>query len=97
MGFLKKLFGSGGTSTGSDFYTFNAQCDRCGETMEGKVSMANDLSMADEGGFYVRKVLIGSSGRCLHHMEVKLKFDGSRRLKDKQISGGKFVEQTIDG
>jgi hypothetical protein len=91
MGFLKKLFGGGGTSS-STFYTFNAQCDRCGEIMEGKVNMANDLSMADEGGLFVRKVLIGSSGRCLHHMEVKLKFDDSRKLRDKQISGGKFVE-----
>ena len=92
MGFLKKLFGSGGTSTGGDFYTFNAQCDRCGEIMEGKVNMSNDLSLSDEGGYHVRKMLIGSSGRCLHHMEVNFKFDGSRKMQDKQISGGKFLD-----
>ena len=92
MGFLKKLFGSGGTSSGGDFYTFNAQCDRCGETMEGKINMANDLSLSDEGGYYVRKMLIGSSGLCLHHMEVTMNFDDSRKLQDKQISGGKFLD-----
>jgi hypothetical protein len=92
MGFLKKLFGSGGSSSGGDFYTFNAQCDHCGETMEGKVNMANDLSMVDEGGYHVRKVLIGSSGRCFQQIEVVLKFDVSRKLQDRQISGGKFLD-----
>jgi len=91
MGFLKKLFGSGGTSSGSDFYTFNVSCDRCGETVEGKVNMANDLSLSDEGGFHVRKVLIGG-GRCFQQIEVTLKFDTSRKLLEKQINGGKFFE-----
>ena len=91
MGFLKKLFGGGGTSSGSDFYTFNVQCDRCGEIVEGKINMSNDLSMADGGGYRVRKVLMGS-GRCFQQVEVTLKFDGSRKLQDKHISGGKFVD-----
>ena len=91
MGFLKKVFGSGGTSSGSDFYTFNVSCDRCGETVEGKVNMANDLSLSDEGGFHVRKVLMGG-GRCFQQIEVTLKFDTSRKLLEKQINGGKFVE-----
>jgi hypothetical protein len=91
VGFLKKLFRGGKTSTGT-FYTFNAQCDRCGEIMEGKVNLSNDLSLSDEGGYHGRKVLIGSSGLCLHHMEVTMKFDGSRKLQDRQISGGKFVD-----
>jgi hypothetical protein len=91
MGFLKKLFGSGGTSSGSDFYTFNVSCDRCGETVEGKVNMANDLSLSDEGGYHVRKVLMGG-GRCFQQIEVTLKFDTSRKLLEKQINGGKFFE-----
>ena len=97
MGFLKKLFGGGGTSSGADFYTFSVRCDRCGETIEGKVNMNNDLSLDDEDGYHVRKVLIGSSGRCFQQIEVVLKFDASRKLQDRQISGGKFVKQTIDG
>ena len=91
MGFLKKLFGGGGTSQGSDFYTFSVSCDRCGETIEGKVNMNNDLSLDDEGGYHVRKVLM-ESNRCFQQIEVILKFDNSKRLLDKQISGGKFVE-----
>jgi hypothetical protein len=91
MGFLKKLFSGGATSSSSDFFTFNVRCDRCGETIEGKVNLNNDLSLDDEGGYHVRKVLMGS-GRCFQRIEVTLKFDAARQLSDKQVSGGKFVE-----
>jgi len=91
MGFLKKLFGGGTTSSSSDFYTFNVVCDRCGETIQGKVNMSNDLSLDDEGRYHVRKVLMGGR-RCFQQIEVVLKFDASRQVQDQQVSGGKFVE-----
>jgi len=91
MGFLKKLFGGGTTSSSSDFYTFDVICDRCGETIQGKVNMSNDLSLDDEGGYHVRKVLMGG-GHCFQRIEVMLKFDASRQVQDQQVSGGKFVE-----
>ena len=91
MGFLKKLFGQGTSSSGSDFYTFSVTCDRCGKTIEGKVNMSNDLSLDDEGVYFVRKVLMGS-GRCFQQIEVTMKFDSSRKLQEKQISGGKFLD-----
>jgi hypothetical protein len=91
MGFFKKLFSGGTASSSSDFYTFNVKCDRCGETIEGKVNMNNDLSLDDEGNYFVRKVLMGG-GRCFQQIEVTMKFDASRQLQEKQISGGKFIE-----
>jgi len=91
MGFLKKLFGGGGTSAGADFYTFTVQCERCNEGIEGRVNLSNDLSLDDEGGYLVRKVLMGS-GRCFQQIEVTLKFDSSRQLLDTQVSGGKLIE-----
>jgi hypothetical protein len=91
MGFLKKLFGSGPTSSSSDVYTFHVRCDRCGEIIAGRVNLANDLSMDDEGGYLVRKVLMGS-GRCFQQIEVILHYDSARNMQGKEISGGKFVE-----
>jgi len=91
MGFLKKLFGRGTASSNTDFYTFSVKCDRCGETIEGKVNLSNDLSLSDEGGYHVRKVLMGS-GRCFQRIEVTLNFDGSRQLQDRQVSGGQFLK-----
>jgi len=92
MGFFKKLFGSGTSSSSSDFYTFNVRCNRCGETIEGRVNLSNDLSMDDEGGYHVRKVLMGS-GHCFQQIDVELKFDASKQLLEKQVNGGKFVDE----
>lgn len=93
MGFLKKLFGGGGTSSSSDFYTFNVRCDRCGETIEGRVNLSNELTPDYESGegYHVRKVLMGS-GLCFQQIEVNLKFDAGKQLQDRQVSGGTFVE-----
>ena len=91
MSFLKKLFGGGTASPGSDFYTFTVRCDRCSETIEGRVNLANDLSMDDESGYRVRKVLMGS-GRCFQQIEVTLRYDAARQLQEKEIYGGKFIE-----
>ena len=91
MGFLKNLFGGGTATSSADFLNFTVRCDRCGETIEGKVNLNNDLSLADEGGYLVRKVLSGS-GRCFQQIEVVLKFNASRQVSDRQISGGSFVD-----
>ena len=92
MGFFKKLFSGGTSSSSSDFYTFNVCCDRCGETIEGRINLSNDLSMDDEGGYRVRKVLMGSN-LCFQQIEVELKFDAERQLQEKQVNGGKFVDE----
>ena len=91
MGFLKKLIGGGTPSSNTDFYTFSVSCDRCGETITGKINLSYDLSLDDEGGYHVRKVLMGS-GHCFQQIEVAFKFDASRGLREKEISGGRFVE-----
>ena len=92
MGFFKKLFGGGTSSSSSNFYTFNVRCDRCDETIEGRVNLNNDLSLDDEGGYHVRKVLMGS-GHCFQQIEVALKFDAERQLQEKQVNGGTFVDE----
>lgn len=94
MGFLKKLFGGGSSSASSGFYTFSVTCDRCGETIAGKINLNNDLSLSDEGGYHVRKVLMGSR-RCFQQIEVEFRFSSDKQVADQQIKGGKFAEQAI--
>ena len=91
MSFLKKLFGGSESSSSSDFYTFHVRCNRCGEVIGGRIHLANDLSMDEEGGYRVRKVLMGS-GYCFQQIETNFKFDAARQLQEKEISGGTFVE-----
>jgi len=92
MGFFKKLFSSPARPS-TDLYTFTVKCNRCGETIEGHINLANDLSSDyedDREVYFVRKVLMGS-GRCFQQIEVQMKFDANKHLIEKQISGGQFV------
>ena len=92
MGFFKKLFSSPARPS-SNLYNFSVKCNRCGETIEGHINLANDLSNDFEDDreiFFVRKVLMGSS-LCFQQIEVQMKFDANKQLIEKQISGGQFV------
>jgi len=92
MGFFKKLFQGAPAPSKSNFYSFSVKCKRCGEVIEGRVNLSNDLSADDEGdGYHVRKVLMGS-GHCFQQVEVELQFDASRNLVEKRAQGGTFVE-----
>jgi len=93
MGFFKKIF-PGTSQLKTSQYTFHVKCNRCGETIEGRVNLSNDLSAEYEGGgeiFFVRKMLMGS-GHCFQQIEVEMKFNAARQLLEKQVRGGQFVE-----
>ena len=94
MGFLKNLFG-GGESAKPDrrYYVFHVKCKRCGEIIEGRVDLDNDLSLDYEGEstvYFVRKGLIGDN-RCFQQIEVEMKFTPNRELIEGQATGGQFV------
>jgi hypothetical protein len=92
MGFLKNLFSGATAKPPKRYYTFHVKCNRCGEVIEGRIDLDNDLSLNDEGnGYLVRKGLMGSN-RCFQQIEVELTFDSSRQLTEKAITGGTFVE-----
>jgi lysyl-tRNA synthetase class I len=97
MGFLKKLFGGFSTKPQKTYYVFQVRCKRCGEIVEGRVDVDNDLSVEYESGgdvFYVRKVLMGSGeNHCYQQIEAGFKFNAQRKLLERRIeSGGDFVE-----
>ena len=98
MGIFKKLSNmfkvSGGTAR--PVYWLKVRCDRCGEVIQNRVDLNNELSVEygeeeAETTYLCRKVLIGE-GRCFQPIEVILKFDHKRQLIDRQISGGQFVD-----
>ena len=92
MDFLKKLFSSQPAQPSSNFLSVQVKCNRCGEVFEGRVNMANDLSLTDnDSGYFVRKVLMGN-GRCFQQIEVELTFDLKRKLLNKRSVGGVFIE-----
>jgi hypothetical protein len=93
MNLLKKLFGGSSAQSGQRYYTFSVKCNRCGEVIEGRVDLNNDLSVEyEEGGdiFFARKVLMGEN-RCFQPIEVELKFNPNRDLLEQHVTGGQFV------
>jgi DNA-directed RNA polymerase subunit N (RpoN/RPB10) len=93
MNFFKNLFSSRPTGK---FLSFSVKCNRCGEIIHGQVNVNNEPSLEiDEKGkaFYTcRKVLIGN-GHCFERIEVNFKFDETRRVLNKQVYGGEFVNE----
>jgi hypothetical protein len=93
MNFLKKILPAP-PGPASNFYSFAVKCNRCGEIIEGRVNLYNDLSVEYErtGNTYsCRKVLMGD-GKCFQQIEVELKFNEPRKLLEKHVTGGQFVE-----
>ncbi len=92
MSFLKNLFSSSPAKRDDKFLTFHVKCNRCGETLEARVDLDNDLSLNDAGdGYFARKMLMGGN-LCFQQIEVELNFDSSRQVQEKQITGGTFVD-----
>lgn len=97
MNFFQKLFGGSSSSPKPEkrYYTFKVKCKRCGELIEGRIDLDNDLSVEyDENGgemYRVRKVLMGEN-RCFQRVEAVFEFTSKRVLVEQQISGGEFVQ-----
>jgi len=76
------------------YHRFQVRCKRCGEILEGRIDLYNDPSLEDEGEkpvYFCRKVLMGS-GHCYQQVETTFKFDEGRKILERQVSGGEFIE-----
>ena len=104
MGFWKKITGLFSSPVGgsSDYaYWVAVKCNRCGEVIRARVDLRNDLSIDygeedNQTTYFCRKTLMGEQ-HCFQKVEVELRFDQARKLIDRQISGGQFVEEEEAG
>lgn len=95
MSFFKRLMSafSGKAPTGSDrylpIYVFS---QRCREPVTGQVDLLNEISIGEEGGYYVRKVLHTSGkDRCFGQVEVELWLDTHKRIARQEVHGGRWL------
>lgn len=96
MNFFRKLAQMlAGTKTpvGGDVgLYYYVQAHRSGEVVRVRINPMNDLSEDEEnGGYYVRKVLVGS--RSFERMELELHFTKDRKIAETKATGGKIVTQ----
>jgi hypothetical protein len=99
MGFFKKLghFFSSQPSNEEVSYYITVKCSRCGEVIRARVNRYNDLSLKYDSngnisGYICHKVIVGNQ-RCYQPIDISLTFDSKRRLQEKEIAGGQFVEE----
>jgi hypothetical protein len=94
MSFLKKLF-SPSLAADPNVFWVAVRCNRCGEIIQARINLQNDLSLDYEAGdkpmYYCRKTLMGE-GHCFQRVQVELTFDADKRLLDRRVSGGQFVD-----
>lgn len=92
LSFLSRLFGGGGTPRSGDGGIYvRVKCNACGEVIQARINPTSELSQLDEGGYYVRKVLVGRD--CFRPIEVQLRYsDLGRTETSREIRGGTSVE-----
>jgi hypothetical protein len=94
MGFLKKLFGGGGTGMSGDpnglyFYVKPRGCE---EVVRVRIDRNNDLSLADDGSaYFVHKHVRGI--KCRQAVEMDMYFNANRSLVNSELQGGEMVEK----
>lgn len=95
MDFLKRLFGST-PRLSADILPIVVKCKQCGEIVHGQIKLYSEVSTDyDAGGrerYFCRKVLIGS-GRCFQSIEVRYTFTAARKVLNREITGGVFVDE----
>ena len=91
MSFLSRLFGGGGSRATDGGIYIRVKCDACGEVVQARISPTSELSQSDDGGYYVRKVLVGQ--QCFRPIEVELRYsDLGRHEVSREVKGGTSVE-----
>ncbi|MBW2122836.1 MAG: hypothetical protein JRH07_13475 [Deltaproteobacteria bacterium] len=90
----QKLFGGGPSPRSSDGFFLKVRCAACGEIFNLFINKSTDLAQdfGEDGSvtYFLNKEIIG--GRCKNAIQVRMRFDGDRNLKSKEIENGEFVE-----
>ena len=91
MSFFQRLFRGVSAKPEKRYYAFSVKCMRCGEIIEGRVDLDNDLSIEYEEGVYYGRKVVMRSGICFQRLDVEFKFTTTRELIDQHVTGGEFV------
>ncbi len=91
MGFFRRLFGGGAPSPKERFITYYVRPKRCAEIVPVRIDRNNDLSEAEDGSYFVRKLARGE--RCPFPAELTVSFDSSRRESQVTVQDGERVDE----
>jgi len=83
--------GGGGKAPAERYQPYYVRPKRCPEVVLVRVDLFNDLSLTDDGGFFVRKAARGE--RCPFSSEISITFDRNRRVTDITVENGEQVTE----
>ena len=90
----KKLFGESSYSGLSGGFFLNVRCSVCGEEFHLFINTSTDLlqNFDAQGGlsYSLKKEVVG--GHCKNLIRVRMEFDGAKKLLEKEIENGEFIE-----
>jgi len=92
MGFLGKLvslFGSKSSGATDDAVHIYVECERCKSKVHVRLDRRHDISLREDGGYYVRKEIMDS--KCFRLMAAEITFDSTYRIQSREVQGGRFV------
>jgi hypothetical protein len=94
MGFLKKLFGGGDSSSSgrgdSDGFFLYVQCDHCQKKVRLRLNKRYDLNHTGDG-YVWHKTIVDS--RCFRPMAAVVHFDARLNPSKQEIEGGRFISR----
>lgn len=96
MGFLKRLFGggaAGGSKSEPYAMYFCVRPKRSEEIVRVRIDLRNDLSLSDDGGYFVRKVV--RAIRAPFPAELLVNFDDRRRVTGVSVENGETVDEAV--
>ncbi len=97
MGLVEKItnYFTSASSGDEGAYWVYVRCNRCEEPLRTRVNLYNDLSVDYQGRkgqtYHCSKTLVGRQG-CFQRIEIELSFNRNRKLIERDISGGTFIE-----
>ena len=90
----KKLFGESSDSGLSGGFFLNVRCSVCGEEFHLFINTSTDLlqNFDAQGGlsYSLKKEVVGV--HCRNLIQVRMEFDGTRKLLEKEIENGEYIE-----
>jgi len=94
MGLLDKLssmFGGKGAGGADDAIHIYVECERCKSKVHVRLDRRHDISLRENGGYYVRKEIM--DGKCFRLMAAEITFDSTYHIQSQEVQGGRFLTQ----
>ena len=88
---LLSFFGGTPRSRADDAIHIYVECERCRSRVHVRLDRRHDISVREEGGYFVRKEIMDS--KCFRLMRAEITFDSADRVQAQECQGGRFLTQ----